>query len=199
MSMPATSITCDRCNFTTSNTVFWGIYYYQINDDSLIHIERGAGWCFDCQTFTSIEELNKEKAMAKLHRLKKELSEHQEQLSKIESYKTGFITKLFTSGSKFADLKEKVNYLQTNVNEALLYVNLINSRKSPPRCLRCCRSNITPFVIPSVEDGSGKHLSGFIHPNCGGNIIVENEGIRIAKKLRTRIYSMEGNFLKEEE
>jgi len=197
--MPATSLTCDRCNFATSNTIFWGIFYYQINHDSFINIERSVGWCFDCQTFTPIEELNKEKATAELQRLKKELSEYQEQLNKTESYKTGFITRLFTSGSKLAGLKEKVKYLQANVDEARLYVNLINSRKNPPRCLLCCRSNITPFVLPSVEDGSGKHLSGFIHPNCGGNIIVENEGIRISKKLRTRIYSMEGNFLKEEE
>lgn len=196
MSLPVISFSCDRCGFTSSNMVFWGRFYYQIGNGRYIHVERCAGWCFDCQTFAPIEELNQEKAMNELQRVKKELWKHQEQLGKIESYKIGIISRWFTSSKKLEALRTKVGYLQINVSSALSYVNLINSRKSPARCLRCCQSNITPFVMPPVEDNPGKHLTGFIHPNCGGNIIAENSNTRIAMKYKTCIYSIEGNFLK---
>ena len=54
MSMNATDLTCDKCDFTGRDSVVWGDFRY-LEDDVEIVIHRTLGWCQGCDGFAPIE------------------------------------------------------------------------------------------------------------------------------------------------
>ena len=147
MSIPHTTFTCDQCDFTASNIGIWGRFLYQLPGGSLVHFKRTSGWCFDCKTIVPVEDLDQEWAKKKLEGLKGDLYRKQEELYALESKKRGLFTRWFVSKARLKRIQETVDYFHKEIGEAFLYVNILSSRRSPPRCLVCSQTNTTSFVI----------------------------------------------------
>jgi hypothetical protein len=89
--------------------------------------------------------------------------------------------------------------------ESLAKVNgalqLLANRRSGARCLDCGSPNIFNRLITAKDVSEIKNRkieTGFIHPNCGGSILMEQEGVRFAVKASLARYTQEGELIDKE-
>ena len=71
------------------------------------------------------------------------------------------------------------------VEDARAALQLITVRNSPPKCLLCGSEEITtPLISDTSEwaDVSQPTRTGFIHPDCGGELWMVMEGILIEQE-----------------
>lgn len=188
MSVEPTVFTCDKCDFKASSTVVWGRFYYQVEDERLIFLNRRLGWCLSCKTLSPVEDLSIEKVTHD------EIRECEAELSDFEN--RGFLRKHLAGSKK----KERIAYVRQRLEENLRLVEIPRSRKLPPRCLICSGNQIVSHKFSTSIDGdpSGKPFpTGFVHPDCGGNIVASSAGIRLMMRIKSRAYTTEGIFIRE--
>lgn len=188
MSVEPTVFTCDKCDFKASSKIVWGRFYYQAAADRLIPLNRSLGWCSSCKTLTPVEDLSIRKVTYD------EIREYEAELFDFES--RGFLKKRLVGSKK----KERIAYVRRCLEENLKLVDILRSRQSPPRCLICSDTQVIlhKFLTIADDDNSGKpRLTGFVHPDCGGNIIASNAGISLMVQMKSRAYTTEGIFIKE--
>jgi hypothetical protein len=101
-------------------------------------------------------------------------------------------------GSKIEHWHYKQEDLARKLDEATLLLAIIKQRQSPPRCLEC---GSTRVIVPLVADRefwdsvNTKGAIGFIHPDCGGELLAHKDGLRIAIRTSKRYYTPEGVFI----
>ena len=82
-------------------------------------------------------------------------------------------------------------------------IKLSRKRIGSERCLLCGGNSVRPFdgdVDVKMSSGltyKGQNNTGSIHPGCGGEFIAEGSNMRFAVRLRTRIYSPDGDKIEE--
>lgn len=199
MSMSLSIFTCDRCDFRASEDIVWGRFYYQLSDGSLIPLERELGWCSSCKTLAPVERLSINNAIHdEIQSLKVDFARYEAELLNLEN--RSFFIKCFMSSKKKEEIKKNFAYTRQVLKEKMELVNILSSRKTPPRCLICSSDEVISYEFPSIsiDEPPGKHyLTGFIHPDCGGNIMISNSGIRLIMQMKRRSYSTEGVFITE--
>ncbi len=191
--MPSpTDFSCDRCDFKASNLVVWGRFYYQNFDGNLIPLKRNLGWCSSCKTLSAVENLSIDKTIYD------KINEYEAELNKLKN--PVFFIKHLMGSKKKEEIKDRIAYAQQFIKEEIELVNILRSRKTPPRCLRCSSSDVIQYKFPSAGfDESPNKLfpTGFIHPGCGGNIIMSNSGIDFMMRRKSRAYTTDGILIKE--
>lgn len=205
MSVPAAFFNCDKCDFGASSMVLWGVFNYKVADQ-LISVERSLGWCGECNTIRPIEVLPDRERMQEMQAKCGELHAHIENaLTLLRSQQSWF--------GKLVGLKVRVpqhiqkkqdefKSLSAKVQEDQLTLGAIEGRNSGPRCLLCGseRTSLLPKfpAPPEAEDfEEPEPAPAFIHPNCGGQVMVTHPVIRWSVQLKERTYDSEGRMLAE--
>jgi len=73
-------------------------------------------------------------------------------------------------------------------------LQFLELRSTPPRCLSCGCTEITPIKVPSLEESEVARLD-FVHPGCGGAFTVSSSGMRLAMSFSRQLYNHNGDSL----
>lgn len=190
MSMPTMTLECDKCGYAGSTGMTHGNLVYK-DGDVEIHLRRTLGWCDDCATLVPMEDFSEEEAV--LLRLADEI----EYLKKNDQKS---ITVCLTKTSK-----SRRDHRYDEITELTHWLHLAKQRKGTEKCLRCESTNVREFdgkyhwVESAYEDVPDEQLqpTGFIHPQCGGEIMAKSCPMRFRLLMEPRYYSMDGRYLEQ--
>lgn len=206
MSMPDVLFSCTRCDFSASDSVCWGGFYYETPNGRGTLI-RTLGWCSACASLAPIEVIGPpdDAAVAALARAVKDqeasLSEH---VARLRQQMPWYWRLIRTQPPLTPDV-ERLRYdaeaSRQELNHLRVRAEVLAARRSPPRCLECgshecfpIASDIRPTGSPSQPGPPVK--MGMRHPGCGGDLMVRHSGERVHVVLADRYYDTEGRLLR---
>lgn len=182
MSMPIAKIYCDRCEFVIGTNVGWGKFSYTLSEGRHLSIDRGLGWCNDCESLTPIE------SFAKPTRLNEELEQLDSRIASLQP--KGIFSKLLWNQSQSKREVVSLREQRTEIAERLAF---LSRRMAPPKCLECGSTAILEIQFPPSDIRPAK--VGWSHPNCGGELWIVDPEVRLSIKLKQRHYSAEGDVI----
>lgn len=198
MIFPIFSYHCKRCGYS-QYTVFTSSYIYVYLDGDQIPLLSQTGWCCDCDSIQDIEDLSITPRLELLRNL-------QRKMASIQKKNWPFISRLTYDAREWADdpewrenLSIDTIYRWSNqIEEVIKGIDLIQKRKSPPRCLSCGTTNINSVFPPQTASKSEPDSSrSLIHPVCGGELELHPEyDIFVNGSHLIREYSTEGKFIR---
>lgn len=198
MSVASTQISCSNCSFSASDSVTWGRFSYELDDGTRIPLQRCLGWCHHCDDVVAIEAITpiSRQLTDIFGRPRKSAIQLQLDLQKAKNR----LRNIFGFGkSEIARLTSDLESTVKEERENDVYNNLVESRIGSARCLRCSMRDVHPLKISRVTEGAPSVSTGFIHPECGGQILAGKSGFRVSMRFdRVRLYDCEGCFLREE-
>jgi hypothetical protein len=166
----------------------WGGFFYVFPDKYELWVRRELGWCYTCNTIQPIEYLTDiSKLIDVVPYLRKELAKL-----------TGHGILRFVR-RHFGKNKIEIELLQEEIVKAERFIALLKARQSPPKCLKCSGSEIAHFDIPEFYEKKEPQQIPFRHPGCNGQLWVEESGLRIAAQMKSRYYTLEGDFISEDD
>lgn len=164
MSIPAETVYCTQCDFEQPFGKTGNYYRYVLNNCERIFAPIGPGYCADCDEIMMIHY------GLSVSKLKEEVSILSNRLQEI----TG--RRLVIFGRKKS--KDEIENLQYEISKKENYLSILNGNDSCYNCLECGSRNVIPLDIFSRKflklDGTP-----FIHHNCGGELLLRQEDIRI--------------------
>jgi hypothetical protein len=200
VSIPATNITCNICNYSGSTGVVFGIFKYQTPLGN-ISLPRTLGWCNSCDSVAPIEDTDlvtrRESLTSDIEDAKALLVEEIERAEISRS----FLARLFSSQRPDNDTIRKLRVELANFQQELARPSVLaDYLTSPeePTCLSCGSSDV--FRFPKMpaglddfdsEDRTPKPI-GVRHPDCGGEMYAETSDVRINRRFSERLYSLCG-------
>lgn len=189
MSVPHANITCNKCDFASNTLVANGLYYY-IDGTEKYDLRSQIGWCQECKTLVPMEDFS-------------DAEECREEIIRSYSLIESSIHKplrLLISGNRRGISKISLDKILESSKR--LYV--ISARKGTERCLTCGSYNVKPF------DGdceleldrrnfvyTGVKRTGFVHPECGGELIATGSPARFSYRYEEKLYALDGTKLPE--
>ena len=181
MSMPSIHLDCNKCEHHGCTSVTWGLYSYLIGDKE-IPINRTLGWCKDCNGFKPIESFDPDESL-------NEIKASNDILKKLES---NLLLNLLSSSRK-----NQINYYHDQVEKHTMMLYIISKRVGTEKCLECGSSAVIPFdgdCDLEYESGlfQGLKMTGFIHPDCGGEFIATPNPIRYHMRFTPKHYNING-------
>jgi hypothetical protein len=182
MSMPSINLDCDKCDYSGSTMVTWGNYKYRYENQTT-PVNRILGWCSDCEGLAPIEDFNNaSEILAEIKGL-------------IKPLKVNVRRRISITTSKY-QCESRVENLE-RIDQLSSQLHMIIERKGNERCLKCSSTNVSIFDGDySLEyEGllyKGLRKTGFIHPNCGGEIIATPNPIRFNMRFEPKFYSPDG-------
>ncbi len=188
MSMTFGEIHCDLCDFRTTTMNIWGWFFYVFPDNYQMWVNRKLGWCYSCKTMQPVETFP-------------ELSK----LTEIVPYLKAELAKLTGNGilkflkPYFGKNKVEIGLILEEIVKAERFIALLKERKSPPKCLECSGSEIACFDMPEFYEKKGPQQILFRHPGCNGQLWIEESDLRLAMQMRSRYYTLEGDFISEDD
>ena len=207
MSVQSIDITCSRCQFNGSTSVSIGRYKYEI-PAGLVECDRGLGWCSDCKGLAPIEAFPTEEGVEKKkvwlkHEMQSLANAEQADAAAQPGWKKalGFSPKA-SMETRF--LREDCSFMNRGIEELERQRNTEGVRRAP-RCLRCGSQSV--FAMPRMPAGLDREKAdsqqpiaiGLSHPGCGGDLLASYSPLRLNMRIKTRIYSQEGIFLRDED
>jgi ferredoxin len=190
MSVPSYTFKCSECDFSASGDLLIGPTVYDDGHNQFT-CNYEAAWCNTCESITPLEVLKLNK-----HQLESAQLALDELSLNAHSPWSNFLNVIFKS-------KRKMLFREINeISDLLKYMELAKKRKGDEKCLKCGSHDATPFMGNKELAGmrtidftySGKSPTGFIHPNCGGEIAAVGDDIRFSFAPSTNIYNMDGSF-----
>lgn len=197
MSFPVTEFTCSKCSFTGDNTVSWGKFAYELADGKLLPLERSIGWCYECDRLAGVETLDPRSPQDVI--FGEPMPDSAERRAELKKVKARLLTRLGFGKAKIKNMTDCLeSTLKFEENVALYNKNIV-SRSEPSKCLRCSSANVIILRYPHPIECAPPLPTGFIHPNCGGSILVAMSGDRLAMMFdRVRVYECSGRFLRDQ-
>ena len=208
MSVQSIDITCSQCQFNGSTGISNGRYKYE-TPDGLVDCNRGLGWCSDCKGLAPIEVFPTE---AGVEMRKTRLKNEMKNLAKAEqadaAAQSGWKKALGFSPRAAMEtriLRENCSFMSREIEEQERQIKKTEGGRRVPRCLRCGSKSV--FVMPRMPAGLDRERAdsqqpiaiGLSHPGCGGELLASYSPIRLNMRFKTRIYSQEGTFLRDED
>lgn len=200
MSVPATDITCDRCDYTGSTGVAFGIFKYQ-TPFGKITLPRTLGWCNSCESLAPIEDVDQ---IIRYKSLKNDLSELESALSEeIDKAKKEMplLARLFSKQEPDNEVIREIRVSLVNYSQELARPSALASYLmlgGEAHCLTCGSSDVFRFPkIPSGLDdfySTERHprLIGIKHPGCGGEMYAATSTVRLNRRFSEKTYSLYG-------
>lgn len=200
MSVPATVITCDSCDYSGSTGVCFGIFKYQTPFGN-ISLPRTLGWCSLCGSVSPIEDTDQ---VARFDSLKEDISILESSLAKeIEKEKRSrpFLARMFSNHQPDTDSIRAMRVTVANLSQELVSPSALATYLIPmggPHCLSCGSSDV--FRFPEMPDGLDDFYSeqrvpkaiGVKHPGCGGEMYAATSEVRINRRFSERLYTLYG-------
>lgn len=192
------SIKCSKCGKGTVGAAIWGRFNYQLPDGGLYPLHRSLGWCFSCNDFEAVEDLDPEARLGRLRYHQTQVAQAQTRLDKIAGRSD--LVKLLSPR-----LEERQR-LETCIQRGKKEIQSIESfeelfkklRTSEERCLKCGSSRIVKPILP--EPGRGQATLSMNHPPCGGRLLMQGDAMSISMDFtHERIYSLQGQLLEQRE
>ena len=165
MSTVDNPIKCTKCNFRSSSDVIIGRMMYHDGENSYA-INSAYAWCYDCKTIVPME------SFPKIEDIKEKLEKVSEKITYFENAR--FFEK-FKAG--YRSVKNSIDYYYSQESEYRWFINFLEDRKSPPRCLRCGSTEAKKMNIPHIgryNEGPKQIKLDFKHPLCGGDLYIED-------------------------
>ena len=199
------SITCSKCGEITYGAVVWGRYEYELPDGRLCSLSRSLGWCFGCQAFQPVEDLGPGDLDIWQQYYENQIREMQARLEKLRRRSTRAKLSLTETEEQQLQLSIslKIAALDRETDLKRSFLAAMRNRRSPERCLKCGGTKVIKPIMPEVDDpprtSDGPLMLGMKHPPCGGELIRQERAHSVNMRFDTRrIYSIEGEFLREE-
>lgn len=201
MSMPFEIYSCSRCEFQGWSTVVWGFFSY-LDGDAVIPLQRSLGWCEACASLAPVEVLPSAAALARLEaasaaaaaRLQPLLAaarRRQQRLARLLGWPLRLDLETAAAEAEFEQA-------QRELAEARARAAALRARSSGPRCLHCGSHACVPLP-PSAAAATGAPASvGMAHPGCGGELLRQPAGFRVAAGMTSRYYDLEGRLVRLE-
>lgn len=184
MSMPFRIIRCDKCDFEAYSSCIWGEYSYVSPDGSRLNVNRTYGWCYSCQDIRPVEDLSDEE------KVKNDTATDIQSIADIR--RTNLLGKLLQLLGKD---RWQISNLKKDINNNKRRLAFLHERKSAPKCLTCSSTEIKKISIPTPQGDNVETIEDLQHPNCGGNLLVQNSQWWINVGLRTKEYDLDGRLL----
>lgn len=199
MSWPATTFKCNRCDFSQCDAVAWGTKEYLLPNGLRLPAPSQLGWCHDCKDLAAIESISVEDRLVEIQKIEKDLAECPAPRTPRWWHLGRYI---FYKGTLAFEKLEKRHHfwLVVRLADARDLLILQQQRTSPPRCMECGSANVTAPVITNRarwEDRSQPKATGFQHPNCGGDILMIDDDLRIGLAPSVRRFTPEGDFIEK--
>ncbi|MCK0165914.1 hypothetical protein [Marinobacter sp. S6332] len=196
--MPATDITCDRCDYSGSTGIAFGIFKYQ-TPLGVIDLPRALGWCNTCESVAPIEMTDRgvkyRSLEASVQALESELADE------IQRART-LLSRLFFNhkpeNDKIRALRSTLASYRRELLSPSLLEDYFNSTRAP-KCLSC--GSVDVFEFPDIPDDLDDIYSnernpkpiGIKHPGCGGEMYAATSEIRLFRRFSERLYSLNGD------
>jgi len=200
MSVPAIDVTCDRCDYSGSTGVCFGIFKYQTPFGS-ISLPRTLGWCNSCESIAPIENTDQ---AARFTSLKDDISDLEASLvEEIEKAKksTPFLSRLFSNRQPDNEAIRMIRVSLDNLSQELINPSALASylmSMGVAHCLSCGSSDVFRFpgTPAGIDDFYSEHrvpkTIGIQHPGCGGEMYAVTSKARINRRFTEKLYSLYG-------
>lgn len=203
MSVPATDITCDRCDYWGSTGVCFGIFRYQTPFGN-ISVPRALGWCNSCESVTPIEDTDQ---TVRFKWLKSDVEDLESSLAEeIEQAKRSrpFLRRLFSNQQPDNDAIRTIRVSLANLRQELVSPSALTTyfiSMGGAHCLSCGSSDV--FQFPKMPAGLDDFYSeqrvpkaiGIKHPGCGGEMYASTSEVRINRRFGERLYTLYGESI----
>lgn len=199
MSMPVSTYRCTACDLNRWSSGTWGYRYY-VYGESKLQMHVAMGWCNSCNDLQAIEVLpdteGELKRKNKLDTLQAELTEI---IAAIPAAKTWWPFRA-KRGHAQANLEYQISSAEEKLTEYRLSREALSARSSKGRCLRCESENciaLPPHQADYYNTEAEPSPIRFMHPGCGGQLTIADEGTRLNVQLTDKAYDLEGHLIGE--
>ncbi len=170
---------CNRCEYVETSMVLWGRLVYSVNGTK-IPIHRELCYCQNCEALTAKEKFD-------IDKLKTQITHFQ----RVETSQQGLISRLLSSLKKSNDEDAK------KLDAYKLLLESLTNRITNERCLECGSTDVLPFngdfdLEYENRFYKGVLMTGFKHPNCGGEFIAKGSDIALNIRFEEKLYSLDG-------
>jgi hypothetical protein len=199
MSLPSITYKCSRCDYSQCGAVAWGTKEYVLPNGLRLRAPSRLGWCHDCKDLEPIESISIEDRLKELRKIENDLAECPPPRKPRWWHLGRYI---FYKGTLAWEKLQRDHHfsLVVGVADARDLLALQQQRINPPRCMECGSANVTaPFITNenSWEDSSQPKPTGFHHPDCGGEILMVDDDLRIGLAPSVRRYTPDGDFIEK--
>ncbi len=199
MSLPSTTFKCSRCGYRQCGAVAWGTKEYVLPNGLRLRAPSRLGWCHDCKGLAAVESISIEDRLEELRKIESDLAGCHPPRKPRWWHLGRYI---FYKGTLAWEKLQRDHHfsLVVGVADARDLLALQQQRITPPRCMDCGSENVTvPFITNQNlwEDSSQPEPTGFHHPDCGGEILMIDDDLRIGLAPSVRRYTPEGDFIEK--
>lgn len=200
MSLPVTTFYCTGCDFQRGNAGTWGIREYVLPNGVRLPVDWQLGWCEDCAGLAAVEVLSEDGHQKDLKEAEAELAAHPPRPAR-----HWWQLPIFVLNSawqrRIGEWERDRLRLQCMLDDAHDALDLLRRRSQARKCLVCGSHRVHAPLITNAElwnDPEQPKRTGFIHPSCGGELWMREDGLRLALKPSVRRYSSEGDLIQKE-
>lgn len=200
MSLPATMFYCTGCDFEQGNVGTWGTREYVLPNGVRLPVEWELGWCEDCAGLAAVEVLSEAGRQKDLKEAEAELAAHPPRPTRHWWQLRRFVFGR-TWRNRVGEWERDWLRLQCTLDDARDALDHIRLRGQPRKCLACGSHRVHAPLVTNAEpwnDPGQPQRTGFIHPGCGGELWMLDEGTRFALRPSVRRYSPEGDLIEKE-
>ncbi len=146
MSIESDKICCTQCDYETLEVYRPIIVIYVLSDGTEVETGRAKGWCYDCDAYADIENVD-------LGQLQRELGALQQKMDKLgarlECLSRGLLGRLRNASAR-KRLRLEIEWLEQERHGLSSLLEVAGQCASRPRCLQCW-SQRTAQVSPSIS------------------------------------------------
>lgn len=191
MSVNSARIVCTGCGYETREVYRPIRVRYQTANGKIVATGRSKGWCFNCASYSDVEGIDAGQLHARLMSKELERSEKRTRLAELDR---GLLAG-WRNRSERQLLHYELKQLAEALSEVVGMLEIVRSRKSNARCLKCWSDRTARVSFDSRDNIA----HDFVH-ECGGNlqIIHDGSGPRINFRLTTLVLNEEGRLISTE-
>jgi hypothetical protein len=196
--MWADTIECLKCGQGALTAPLWEAFKYELPEGHRHPVHCSTGWCFSCKAFKPVEDLDPARQIADLFCQETELQAMQVRLE--EFRRRPLFAKTLDPTGQEESLEQLIFERLEVLARTWLFGKVIKERISPERCPDCGSVETVKPILPVINRRGGEAIVGMKHPNCGGELVKRSRAVFVPKAVfpKQRIYSIEGEFLREE-
>ena len=192
MSLPLANIYCTGCDFETRDLCRPIRIVYRWPSGKELEAGRQKGWCYHCDNYCNIENMDPERLAS--DRAEKEQQRSEKRASDAELSK-GFLAGIRNRSAR-RTLRYAIKGLDKEIKETEELLDIATKRNSRSRCLTCWSERTAPATFDRNDD-----LTHDFEHACGGmlQIVQDPSNIRFHFALTTYVLNTEGQPLEPPE